>query len=74
MSPIPLSPLRDCKHIVEWGGEALWSGLPLEIPKIALCQATPRNWVRHSEQPQEGAALGEGLRNPPGLQEDPGRP
>ena len=49
--------------------------MPQKIPKVALWQATRKNWVRHSKQPPEGGAvLGEGPRNPPGLQEDPSQP
>lgn len=57
-------------HLV--GGEAYveWDTLPL--PKVA---GHPKVWVRHSKQPEEGGAkLGEGLRNPPGLKEDPSQP
>ena len=48
-------------------------GCPRKSPRLHLGrQATWKNWVRHSKQPHEGGAvLGEGLRNPPGLQEDP---
>lgn len=34
----------------------------LEIPKVALWQATPRNWVRHSTRPKEGGAIGGGAQ------------
>lgn len=48
-------------------------GCHRKSPRLHLGrQATWQNWVRHSKQPHEGGAvLGEGLRNPPGLQEDP---
>lgn len=60
----------------------MWSGVPLKILQVALWPATPKEGpkkdgggVRHSKQPEEGGAtLGEGLRNLPGLQEDPSQP
>lgn len=60
------------------GGEAYLEWDAPENPASCTVAGHPeggKDGVRHSKQPEEGGAvLGEGLRNPPGLQEDPSQP